>query len=117
ERDGAPAHVVVRGVEPSAVREASPAFTAVTGGSITTVGVDRLGRVDPDEVDAAIRPDTALVHVQWANHEVGTVQPVAEVVARCRARGVLVHVDAAQAVGPVPVSVHEPRADPPSFGG
>jgi cysteine desulfurase len=49
---------------------------------------------------AAVEPDrTALVHLQWANHEVGTVQPVVEVVAACRAAGVLVHVDAAQAAG------------------
>jgi cysteine desulfurase len=117
ERDGAPAHVVVPAVEHSAVREASVAFTAVTGGSITMVGVDRLGRVDPDEIEAAIRPETALVHVQWANHEVGTVQPVAEVVARCRARGVLVHVDAAQAVGHVPVAFDELGADLLSLSG
>ena len=55
-----------------------------------------------EDVLAAVRPDTALVHVQWGNHEVGTVQPVAEVVAACRER-VLVHVDAAQAVGHVDV--------------
>jgi cysteine desulfurase len=54
-------------------------------------------------VVAAVRPDTALVHVQWGNHEVGTIQPVAEVVAACRERGVLVHVDAAQAAGRVPI--------------
>jgi cysteine desulfurase len=92
-------HVVVPAVEHSAVRDASAAF-----GDATVVGVDGLGRVDPDEVLAAIRPgETALVHVQWANHEVGTRQPVAEVVAACRERGVLVHVDAACAAGHVPV--------------
>jgi len=117
ERTGSPAHVVVPAVEHSAVREASAAFTAVTGGSVTTVGVDGLGRVDPDEVEAAIRPETALVHVQWANHEVGTVQPVAEVVARCRAREVLVHVDAAQAVGHVPVAFDALGADLISVSG
>ena len=92
-------HVVVPAIEHSAVRDASAAF-----GNVTEVGVDGLGRVDPDEVLAAIRPgETALVHLQWANHEVGTLQPVAEVVAGCRERGVLVHVDAACAAGHVPV--------------
>jgi cysteine desulfurase len=95
ERGG---HMVVPAVEHSAVRDASARF------EVTEVGVDRLGRVDPDEVVAAIRPgQTALVHVQWANHEVGTIQPVAEVVAACRERGVLVHVDAAAAAGHVPI--------------
>ncbi len=88
------AHQVVPAVEHSAVR-----LSAEAHGEVSLVGVDRVGRVDPDAVLAAIRPDTALVHVQCGNHEVGTTQPVAEVVAACRARGVLVHVDAAQAAG------------------
>jgi cysteine desulfurase len=80
------------------VREAAARF------DVTLVGVDHLGRVDPDEVVAAIRPrETALVHLQWGNHEVATLQPVAEVVAACRERGVLVHVDAAAAAGHVPI--------------
>ena len=88
-------HVVVPAVEHSAVRDASAAL-----GEVTEVGVDRLGRVEPDRVLDAVRPgETALVHVQLANHEVGTAQPVAEVVAGCRERGVLVHVDAACAAG------------------
>jgi len=91
-------HMVVPAVEHSAVRDSSARY------EVTVVGVDRLGRVDPDEVVTAIRPgETALVHVQWANHEVGTLQPVAEVVAACRERGVLVHVDAAAAAGHVPI--------------
>ena len=66
------------------------------------VGCDALGHVDAAEVIGSIRPDTALVHLQWGNHEVGTLQPVAEVVTACRDRGVLVHVDAAQAAGHFP---------------
>ena len=104
ERGG---HVVVPAVEHSAVREASAAF-----GTVTEVGVDGLGRVDPDAVMAAIRPGaTGLVHTQWANHEVGTLQPVAEIVAGCRERGVLVHVDAACAAGHVPVDFGALGAD------
>ena len=98
--------VVVPAVEHSCVREASALF-----GSVVTVGVDSLGRVAVDDVLAAVTDDTALVHVQWGNHEVGTLQPVAEVVAACRERGVLVHVDAAMAAGHVPIAFDELGAD------
>lgn len=96
-RDPARSHVALAAVEHSAVRE-----WAARGPS-TEVGVDRLGRIDPDELVDVVGPDTALVHVQWGNHEVGTLQPVREVVDRCRELGVLVHVDAAQAAGRVPI--------------
>ncbi len=99
-------------VEHSAVRAA-----AARAGAVTVVGVDPLGRVDPDEVLAAIRADTCLVHVQWGNHEVGTSQPVAEVVTACRERGVLVHVDAAQAVGRCDIAFDELGADLMSISG
>jgi cysteine desulfurase len=86
--------VVATAVEHSAVLESSRRHDLVT------VGVDGNGRVDPAAVLAAVdAAPTALVHVQWANHEVGTRQPVADVVAGCRERGVLVHVDAAAAAG------------------
>lgn len=101
------AHQVVTAVEHSAVRE-----QAERAGEVTVVGVDRLGRVDPDEVAGAVRPgETSAVHVQWGNHEVATVQPLAELVERCRGLDVLVHVDAAQAVGHVPVAFDELGAD------
>ena len=100
------AHQVVTAVEHSAVRLAAEA-----AGDVTTVGVDRVGRIDVDRVVDAIGPDTACVHVQWANHEVGTVQPVRDVVAACRERGVLVHVDAAQAAGHLDVDFRALDAD------
>ena len=90
-------HVVLPAVEHSCVREASARHRT------TVVGVDRHGRVDPAALLDAVEPGTALVHVQWGNHEVGTLQPVEAVVAACRERGVLVHVDAAQAAGHVPL--------------
>ncbi len=99
-------HQVLTAVEHSAVREA-----AARAGAVTVVGVDRSGRVAADDVLAAIGPDTALVHVQWGNHEVGTVQPVVDVVAGCRERGVLVHVDAAQAAGRGPIAFDDLGAD------
>ncbi|HEY8093671.1 MAG TPA: aminotransferase class V-fold PLP-dependent enzyme, partial [Acidimicrobiales bacterium] len=100
-----PRHVVAAAVEHSAVRLSSARH------ELTLVGCDRLGRVDPDVLLAAVRPDTALVHLQWGNHEVGVTQPVAAVVAACRERGILVHVDAAQAVGHVPIDFGTIGAD------
>ncbi len=110
-------HVVLAAVEHSAVRQSSTTFAAAFGGSVTVVGVDGVGRVDPAELLAAVTPDTALVHLQWGNHEVGTVQPVAEVVAACREMGVLVHVDAAQAAGRVATDLGALGADLVSVSG
>lgn len=98
-------HMVVPAAEHSSVQEAAARRR------VTTVPVDRLGRVDREAIDAAIEPGTALVHLQWANHEVGTLQPVAEVVARCRERRVLTHVDAVAAAGHVPVDFGALGAD------
>ena len=101
-------HVVVPAIEHSAVRLSSVQFAS----SVTMVGCDRQGRVDPAVLLGAVRTgETALVHLQWGNHEVGTLQPVAEVVAACRELGVLVHVDAAQAAGRVPIAFDELGAD------
>ena len=105
-------HQVVSAVEHSAVR-----LSAERSGAVTVVPVDGGGRVDVDAVIEAIEPHTAAVHVQWGNHEVGTTQPIAEVVAACRERGVLVHVDAAQAVGRVPIAFDDLGADLLSLSG
>jgi len=101
-------HQVVPAVEHSSVRDAAARH------QVTEVPVDGLGRVDPAAVAAAVRPgETAVVHVQWANHEVGTLQPVADIVAASRRRApeVLVHVDAAAAAGHVPVEFAHSGAD------
>jgi cysteine desulfurase len=105
-------HQVMPAVEHSAVREA-----AARHGDVTVVGVDARGRVDPDAVRDAIRDDTALVHVQWGNHEVGTTQPVADIVAVAHERGALVHVDAAQANGHVAIDFGALGADLLSVSG
>jgi len=109
--------IVVPAVEHSAVRQSSEAFAASGGATVTVVGVDAAGRVDPDEVMAATSAGSGLVHVQWGNHEVGTTQPVAEIVSRCREAGVLVHVDAAQAGGRVAIDFDELGADLLSVSG
>jgi cysteine desulfurase len=82
-----------------------------SGAEVTVVGVDGLGRYDPAEVLDGVRTGTALVTVQLANHEVGTIQPADAVVAACRERGVLVHVDACMAAGHVPVDFAALGAD------
>ncbi|MGK0362816.1 MAG: cysteine desulfurase [Bradymonadia bacterium] len=75
------------------------------GWTVTRLAVDEFGRVDPAAVEAAIRPDTTLVSIQHANNEIGTLQPIAAIGAICRARDVLLHTDAAQTVGKIPVDV------------
>jgi cysteine desulfurase len=106
-RADAPAHLVTTAVEHSAVLDACRR----SGADVTVVGVDGLGRFDPAEVLDAVRPETALVTVQLANHEVGTIQPAGEVAAGGRERGVLVHVDACMAAGHVPVDFGALGAD------
>ncbi|MCO6005679.1 cysteine desulfurase [Actinoallomurus purpureus] len=93
-------HLVVSAVEHSSVLHTA-ALHERDGGKVTTVGVDRTGRVDPEEFAAALRPDTALACLQSANHEVGTLQPVTEVAEACRAARVPLFVDAAQSAGRV----------------
>ncbi|HEV7936008.1 MAG TPA: cysteine desulfurase family protein [Actinomadura sp.] len=90
--------LVVSAVEHSSVLHAAAAHEH-EGGEVVTVGVDRTGRVDPAEFAAALTPGTALACLQSANHEVGTVQPVAEVAGICGRAGVPLLVDAAQSVG------------------
>jgi cysteine desulfurase len=98
--------IVLAGVEHSAVRDAS-----ARAATVTTVGVDGWGHIDPAELLAAVGADTALVHCQWGNHEVGTTQPVAAVAEACRQRGIVLHVDAAAAAGHVPINFDELGAD------
>lgn len=95
-------HLVTSTVEHHAVLHACNYLERHEGFEVTRVGVDSDGRVDPEEVARAIRPETILVSVMAANNEVGTLQPVAEIGALCRARGVLFHTDAVQAMGKLP---------------
>ncbi|MFI0444931.1 cysteine desulfurase family protein [Actinomadura sp. 6N118] len=91
-------HLIVSAVEHSSVLHAAGMHER-DGGKVTTVPVDREGRVDAAAFAAALRPDTALACLQSANHEVGTVQPVAEIAELCRAARVPLFVDAAQSAG------------------
>ncbi len=97
-------HVVTSGVEHKSVLNAC-AVLERSGFEVTIVPVDRYGRVDPAEVEAAITEHTTLVSIMYANNEVGTIQPIAEIGAICRRRGVLFHTDAIQAGGYLPLDV------------
>ncbi len=97
-------HLVTSPVEHKGVLNAC-AILERSGFEVTYVGVDRYGRVDPDEVAASITRHTALVSVMAANNEVGTLQPVAEIGVVCRAAGVPFHTDAVQYAAFEPVSV------------
>lgn len=100
-----PAHVVTQVTEHPAVLSAVAELRDRHGAAVTVLPVDATGTVDPGDVEAAITDRTVLVSVMHANNEIGTIQPIEEIAAVCRARGVLLHSDAAQSVGKVPVDV------------
>jgi cysteine desulfurase len=100
----APRHVVVSMIEHPAVAEPARHLERC-GWSVSVVPVDGEGRVSPSAVASALRPDTALVSVMHANNEIGTVQPIAEIAALVKARGIPFHTDAAQSLGKIPVDV------------
>ena len=82
---------------------------------VEQTGSECAGRINAAQVEEAIRDDTALVSVMLANNEIGVIQPIAEIAAVCRARGVLLHCDATQAVGKIPVDVEQLQVDLMSF--
>ena len=110
-------HVITSAVEHPAVLEVVLALEIEGRIALSIVGVDRFGRVDPEAVAAVLRDNTVLVSLMLANNEVGTLQPVREVVALCREHGVAVHTDAAQAIGKVPVNVKDLGVDLLSVAG
>lgn len=113
---GESVHLVTSRIEHPAILEPCR-FLEKLGAEVTRVPVDRFGWVDPDDVRRAIRSDTILVSIMHANNEVGTIQPIAELSAICRERGVLFHTDAAQSVGKIPVEVESLGVDLLSLAG
>lgn len=109
-------HFVSSAVEHSAVLEPLR-FLQRLGAKVTIVGVDRQGRVDPQEIRRAITPRTLLVSVMHANNEVGTIQPIAEIAAVAHAAGALMHTDAAQSVGKIQTRVDDLGVDLLSVAG
>ena len=121
-RDADPRRVrlLVSVVEHHAVLDCVDFLEAHEGAKVTWLEVDHVGRVHPETVRAAIEADpdsVALVSVMWANNEVGTVQPIAEIAAVAHAFGIPVHSDAVQAVGQVEVDFAKSRLDLMSVSG
>lgn len=103
-------HLVVSAVEHLSLLQTADRLEK-RGWSVARVPVDRHGAVSPEAVERALTPETVLVSVQWANGEVGTLQPVQELAGLLRARGVLFHSDAVAAAGRVPVDVRAVPVD------
>lgn len=81
------------------------------GYEITLVNVDKEGIVDIEEIKKAIRPDTVLISIMYANNEIGTIQPIKEIGEICKERGVLFHTDAVQAMGHIPIDIEGSNID------
>lgn len=103
-------HIITTAVEHHAVLHTCQLLEK-HGYEVTYLPVDEYGRVTVDQVREAIRPDTVLVSVMFANNEVGTIMPIPEIGALCREKGVFFHTDAVQAVGHLPIDVKAMNID------
>lgn len=104
-------HLVTTAVEHPAVRESCRFLQRELDFAVTVVPVERDGRVTPEALERALRPDTVLVSIIHAQNETGVLQPLRELSRLTRARGIPLHVDAAQSVGKIPVRVEELGCD------
>ena len=103
-------HIVSTAMEHHAVLHTLEALEK-SGCSVTLVQPDRTGHISPDDIRAALRPDTALISVMTVNNELGTIQPIREIAALAHERGILFHTDAVQAAGHIPLNVRELGVD------
>jgi cysteine desulfurase len=99
-------HVIASAVEHSAVLRPCQDL-AKAGCDVTFLGVDQHGNLDLTELEAAIRPETALVSIMWANNETGVLFPVEKIAEICRQKGALFHTDAVQATGKMPMRLRD----------
>lgn len=104
-------HILISPVEHHAVLHTAHQLADLHDFVVEELPVDEFGRVDPDDVAGSIRPDTALVSVIYGNNEIGTINPVAEIGAVCRERGVPFHSDAVQAAAHLPMNVNRDKVD------
>jgi cysteine desulfurase len=109
-------HIITSRFEHPAVLKVC-AFLEKEGCAVTYLPVGEFGLVDAAEVQAALRPDTILITIMHANNEVGTVQPIAEIAAIAKSRGIRVHTDAAQSLGKITVDVNALGVDLLSMAG
>lgn len=110
-------HIVVSAVEHKAILDTAKDLRDRYGFDLTIVPVDEFGRVSSEAVAAALREDTVLVSVMYANNEVGTIQPIAEIAALCRERDIPFHSDAVQAANYLPLDVQALGVDALSLSG
>lgn len=102
--DGPSPHIITTAIEHHAVLHAAD-YLEKQGFRVTRVPVDAAGRVEPSAIEAAIEPETCLISVMYANNEVGSIQPIAEIGTVARAHGIPFHTDAVQAAGVLPLDV------------
>lgn len=110
-------HILISPVEHHAILHTAQQLEEYYGFDVETLPVDEFGRVDPQDVKASIRPNTALVSVIYANNEIGTINPIAQIGAVCRQAGVLFHTDAVQAAAHLPIDIQLDNVDLLSIGG
>jgi len=103
-------HIITTAIEHHAVLHTCQ-YLESDGFEVTYLPVDKDGLVSPEQVREAIRPDTILISVMFANNEIGTIQPIAEIGKIAREKGVYFHTDAVQAVGNIPINVDELNVD------
>ena len=109
-------HIITTAIEHHAILHTC-AQLEKEGFEVTYLPVDEYGFVTPEQLDAAIRPDTTLVSIMTANNEIGTIEPIAELAAVCKKHGVLFHTDAVQAIGSVKIDVKAMGIDMLSMSG
>ncbi|MBR3599181.1 MAG: cysteine desulfurase NifS [Lachnospiraceae bacterium] len=109
-------HIITSAIEHHAILHTCE-FLEKEGFEVTYVGVDENGIIKMDELKAAIRPDTILISVMFANNEIGTIQPIKEIGALAKENGILFHTDAVQAYGQLPIDVNELNIDMLSASG
>lgn len=107
-------HIVTTEVEHPAVR-ATCAFLETLGVEVTYLPINQNGTITAEQVREALRDDTALVSIMWANNETGLIFPIEEIGALCKEKDVLFHTDAVQAIGKIPVDVQKAQVDFLSF--
>jgi cysteine desulfurase len=109
-------HIITSQIEHPAVLEVCR-FLEANGYEITILPVDKYGRVSVNDVAAAITPQTILISIMHANNEVGTIEPIVEIAQLAQNHDIVVHTDAAQSVGKIPVDVHHLGVDLLSIAG
>lgn len=109
-------HIITTRIEHSATLKHCETL-AKRGHEVTWLGVDAQGQIDLAQLESAIRPDTALVTVMWANNETGVLFPIAQIAEIVRKKGVLFHTDAVQAVGKIPIQLADAKINFLSISG